>query len=434
MKTRFRICIVGAISAWLTLAAAAQGVQQGDYIVAVVGADLITNFEVETAVHSAVEQLQKQGQKAPEPARMRKDVLERLINERAQLQYAAESGVRADDEAIDLAEQSMARQNQIDVTELRSRMAKMGVGPAKLRTELRDQVLLSRLRERDIDSKIKITDQDIDQYLADLQRSNPDPFVQDINLAQLLIALPENASEQTIAQRYAQAQKLLQRLRQGEDFAALVQQYSAADRKQNGEMGLRHADRYPVAFVQAVQKLDVGGVSDIVRTNAGFHILKLLERHRASVPAITILQLRVRHILLRTGPELSQQDALARLADFRQRIVNGTADFQALARQYSQDGSAPQGGDLGWAGPGTYVPEFEDVIEHMDLGQISAPAVSRFGVHLIQLVDRRRVEVTGRELREYARNQLRKSKSDEAYALWAKDIRERTFVELRDVQ
>jgi len=159
-----------------------------------------------------------------------------------------------------------------------------------------------------------------------------------------------------------------------------------------------------------------------------------LERHRASVPAITILQLRVRHILLRTGPELSQQDALARLADFRQRIVNGTADFQALARQYSQDGSAPQGGDLGWAGPGTYVPEFEDVVEHMDLGQISAPAVSRFGVHLIQLVDRRRVEVTGRELREYARNQLRKSKSDEAYALWAKDIRERTFVELRDVQ
>jgi peptidyl-prolyl cis-trans isomerase SurA len=230
----------------------------------------------------------------------------------------------------------------------------------------------------------------------------------------------------------AQAQALLVRIRSGEDFVALVKQHSDADRSKGGEFGLRRADRYPPTFVQATQSVAAGAVSELVRSGAGFHILKVLERRAPSALSRSVLQSHANHILLRTGPELSQAAAVAKLADIRQRIASGKTDFASAAREYSQDGSAAQGGDLGWATPGMFVPEFEDVMNRLTDGQISNPMVSRFGVHLIQLVERRRVDLSPREVRELIRNQLRETKLDEAYATWTRDVRERAYVELRE--
>jgi peptidyl-prolyl cis-trans isomerase SurA len=318
------------------------------------------------------------------------------------------------------------------VPELRKRVAKEGTDLATFRTQLRERVLISRLHERDIESRVRVTDQDIDRYLQEQQASNTDPFTQEINLAQLLVAVPEKASAEQAALLYQQAQKVLSRIRAGEDFGTLVKELSAADRSNGGQLGLRRADRYPPSFVLATQKLNVGGVSEVVRSGAGFHILKVVERRTPAVLVRTVVQSRARHILLRTGPDLTSAQAQARLADYKQRILSGKADFQKLARENSQDGSAQQGGDLGWVSQGTFVPEFEEAMNRLNEGEISNPVVSRFGVHLIQLVERRRVDLSPQDLRQMVSNQLRETKYAEAYAVWARDVRERAYVEMRE--
>jgi peptidyl-prolyl cis-trans isomerase SurA len=362
---------------------------------------------------------------------LRQGVLERLISDRAQLQVAAETGVRVDDTAVDVAEQSLARQNQVDLAGLHQRMAKDGLDVATLRKQLRDQLLLTRLREREVDARVRISDQDVDRTLAEQQAANTDPFAQEINLAQLLVAVPENADASLTAQLQAQAQALLVRMRAGEDFAALVKQYSDADRSKAGAFGLRRGDRYPASFVQATQNVAVGAVSELVRSGAGFHILKVLERRAPSVVK-SVTQTRARHILLRTGPDMSAFAASSKLAAIRQNILSGKTDFASAARENSQDGSAAQGGDLGWTAPGQFVPEFEEVMNKLKDGEISPPTVSRFGVHLIQPMDRRKVELNPRDVREVVRNQLRETRLDEAYATWAREVRERAYVELRE--
>lgn len=410
----------------------AQTAQQADYIVAVVNSEPVTNNEVRTAMQRVLQDIAQKRQVAPPADELRRRVLERLVNERAQLQEAAESGIRIDEGAIAEAEQTIARQNQIDVAELRARVAKDGVSPAKFRSQLRDQLMLQRLHERDVEGRIRVSEADIDRFLADQQASNADPLAQEINLAHLLVSLPEKASAEQASAVLQQAQKVLDRLRGGADFSALVQELSAADRANGGQMGLRRADRYPPAFVAATQNLAVGEVSDIVRSGAGFHILKVVEKRAPTAPSKAVVQTHARHILLRTGPQLTQAAAIARLADFKKRIEAGTVTFEALAREHSQDGSAPQGGDLGWVGSGAFVPEFEEPMNRLAEGQVGAPVVSRFGVHLIQVVERRRVELSQREIRESVRNQLKESKYEAAFANWAQDIRGKAFVEFRE--
>jgi peptidyl-prolyl cis-trans isomerase SurA len=432
MKSRLWALALAAVAVFQGLPALAQKAQSADFVVAVVNSEPITNSEVQGAVQRVSEQLKAQGQTLPAPDEMRKSVLERLISDRAQLQLAAETGVRVDDAAVDLAEQNLARQNQVDVDTFRARLAKDGIDTATMRRQLRDQLTLTKLREREVESRIRISDQDVDRAVAEQQAANTDPFAQEINLAQLLVAVPEKADATLVGQLQAQAQALLVRIRAGEDFATLVKQHSDADRSKSGEFGLRRADRYPAAFVEATQQVAVGAVSELVRSGAGFHILKVLERRAPSVLVKSVVQTRARHILLRTTPELSAFAASARLAEIRQRIVSGKIDFAAAAREYSQDGSASQGGDLGWASPGMFVPEFEEAMNRLKDSEISPPTVSRFGVHLIQLTDRRRSELSAREVREVVRNQLREAKLDEAYVNWARDVRERAYVELRE--
>jgi peptidyl-prolyl cis-trans isomerase SurA len=410
----------------------AQTAQPVDYIVAVVNAEPITNSELRAEVKRVEQRIVQQRQTPPTPEVLRREVLERMINDRAQLQLARETGIKVDADAIDLAEQSIARQNQIDVAELHRRLAQDGLNVTTFRVQLRDQLLLQRLQEREVEGRIRISEADIDRALAEQQKTNTDPFVQEINLAQILIAIPENTSQSQVPALLKQAQDVLERIRKGEDFNALVQQVSAAERTKGGQLGLRRADRYPRSFVLATQDLGVGGVSEIVRSGAGFHILKVIEKRAPDVVVRTVVQSRARHILLRTGALLTQEAAIARLAALKQRIQSGSATFAAVAKEVSQDSSAVDGGELGWATPGMFVPEFEDAMNRLIDGEISNPVVSRFGVHLIQLVERRRVDLDPRQLREVVRNELREKRYDETFTTWAQDVRARAFVEFRD--
>ena len=432
MKLRLWAPALFCIGSLLVSGVHAQTAQQADFIVAVVNSEPITNSEVRAEVLRASQQLAQQRQTVPPPAELRRLVLERMVNDRAQLQMARETGIRVDDAAIDQAEQAVARQNQVDVAGLRLRMAKDGMDATRVREQLRDQLLLTRLHEREVDARIRISDVDVDRALQDQQANNADPFAQDINLANLLLAVPEKANAEQAAALFLQAKKILDRIRAGEDFALLVQELSAADRTNGGQLGLRRADRYPPSFVVATLNLKAGEVSEIVRSGAGFHILKVLEKRAPAAMTRTVVQSHARHILLRVTPQLTQAAALARLADFKKRVQAGTATFQSLARENSQDGSAAQGGDLGWASPGMFVPEFDEAMNRLTEGQDSDPVVSRFGVHLIELIERRRVELSPREVRELVRNQLHEARYEEAFTTWAQDVRARAFVEFRE--
>ena len=406
--------------------------RQADFIVAVVNSEPVTNNEVRARLARAEAQLAQQGGAMPPRDLLAREVLERIILERVQLQQAKELGIKVDDYAVSQAEQGVARQNNMSVDELRRRLARDGMGQDRFREELRNQLLLQRLREREVEARVKVSDLDIDQYLRE-QAQTADPAAMEINLGHVLVLVPENASPTEVAARQARAQAAADKIRAGEDFAAVAREFSDAPEGQRngGQLGLRPADRYPDLFVNSTRNLPVGGIVGPVRSPAGFHVLKVIERVTAGVPT-TVMQNHARHILLRTGPQLSESAAAARLAEYRRRVLAGQADFATLAREHSQDGSAKEGGDLGWATPGRYVPEFEQALNALKPGDISEPVVSRFGVHLIQLLERREAKLTQREQRDMARDTVREKKLDEAYATWAQELRGRAYVEYRD--
>ena len=410
-----------------------ESAQQADFIVAVVNSEPITNGEVQREVQRVTQQLaQQRAQQPPDRKELTRQVLESLINQKAQLHLAHESGIRVEEAAVDQALQNIARQNQISVPELERRIAAEGLVLSQFRTQLREQIMLTRLRERDVEPKVKISDFEVDQYMQE-QQSNKDPSAIEINLAQILVSVPDTATPEQIAVLQAKAQAALTRARAGEDFTLLVREFSdASDRANGGQLGLRTANRYPPLFLDATQNLAVGGISDLVRSGAGFHVLKVIDKKGSGMPTMTVSQSRARHILLRTSTQLNESAARDKLVEFKKRILAGQSDFATLARDNSQDGSAAQGGDLGWASPGMFVPEFEEVMNRLAPGQISEPLVSRFGVHLIQLMERRDVPLTLREQREQVRALLREKKLDETYATWAQDLRGRAYVELRE--
>jgi len=387
-----------------------------DFIVAVVDAVPITNHEVNARVGQIRQQLTQQGRNIPEAATLLRDALERLINEKAQLQHAKETGVMVDDAAL---EQAVARMAE-DPTTVSTRQ----------RQELREQLTLQRLAERNVPARIKISESDVERAMRERQNvtinTNPD-----IELGHIFIAVPENASNAQVVELQAKAQNALDRIKRGEDFGAVAKEVSqSAERDKGGLMGLRPADRYPTLFVEATQALAVGEVSTVVRSGAGFHILKLVYKRNTNTATIT--ETRARHILLRPSGQLSQVAARAQLANYKREIEAGRADFAKLAQEHSQDASAPSGGDLGWVAPGMFVPEFEEVMNKLQPGQMADPTVSRFGVHLIQVLARREAPISERELRDMVRNRLREQKYEVTYQLWAQEVRGHAYVEYRD--
>ena len=406
--------------------------RSADYIVAVVNSEPITNSELRAALIRTEQQMVQQGAPMPPRSEMTRLVLDRLINDRAQLQLARTSGIKIDDNTLQAAAQTVARQNKISMDELRSRLAADGIPYAKFESNLRDELLLSRLRQREVEARVTVTDREVDDFLRD-QQNGGDAAAQSLNLGEILIGVPENAAPEQVTALQAKAQGIADKARAGGDFAALATEFStAASRSNGGQLGLRTEDRYPPLFVEATQSLNVGGVTNPVRSGAGFHVLKVLEKKKNGVLDAVVPQTRARHILLRLNNQQTEDVAIAKLAGFKKSIAAGRNEFAALAREYSEDGSAKDGGDLGWTSPGVFVPEFEKVMDGLAINQISDPLVSRFGVHLIQVLERREAKLTPREQREAVRGQLREKKQDEAYQTWVQEVRGRAYVELRD--
>jgi peptidyl-prolyl cis-trans isomerase SurA len=404
--------------------------RSADFIVALVNSEPITNNDVQKQ-RSSIESQWPAGTPKPSAQELTAQALDQLINEKVQLQQARESGIRIEEEALDLAEANIARQNQMDKDQLRAKLTKDGVSLATFRTQLRNQLMTTRLREREVETRVRVSDNDIDQFLRDQRGSQP-PMGIDLNLAMILVPVPEDSTEAQITAFQVRADAAARRARAGEDFAALVKEFMGDKVPNGGAMGLRPSERYPTLFVDSTQNMKAGEIAGPLRSGAGFHVLKVLEKRQGEAPAIMLTQTRARHILLRTTPQLTQSQAQAQLQKIKQSISSGRSTFAEMAREHSQDGSATGGGDLGWASPGQFVPEFEQVMNRLRPNQISDPLVSRFGVHLIEVTDRREVPVSERDQREMARNVLREKKLDEAFTTWQEDLRGRAFVEMRD--
>lgn len=409
--------------------AAAQGLRSADYIVAVVNSEPVTNNEVRARIQRVLQNMAAQGvQPLPAPEQIASEVVERLIVEKAQIQMAKESGIRVDDYAVNQALENMARQNGVSMEGMRQEMRAEGINEQSFREEIRNQMLVQRLQDREVDGRVRVSEQDIDQYLAEHQQNNAGGMeAAAINLGHILIEVPERATATQMQQLQARAQEAQQAARSNPNFEEVARRYSDTGQP---VLGMRPVNRYPDLFVQAIGLTAVGGVAELVRSPAGFHILKVLEKTSAGVQGV-VTQNHARHILLRTSPQLSEQEAAQRLAELRQRLEGG-ASFESLARQYSEDGSAPNGGDLGWAGPGRYVPEFDQALNALQPGEVSQPVVSRFGVHLIQLVERRQATLSPREQREMLRDTVREQKLEKAQATWLQELRAQAYVEYRE--
>ena len=404
-----------------------EGLRPLDFIVAVVDNEPITNLEVNNLAAMVDPAANKLGRET-----LLREALENLINESAQLQVARQSNLQISATELQQAIESTAKRNQITVEEMQQRLKSQGITWERYRAQIKRQMLLQRVREREVSGRIKIQDHEVEAFLQENMKET-DNSKADIHIAHILIAVSDKATPDELTLALSKAEEALRLAKSGEDFGKLAAQYSQAPDKVNGgQLGLRNPDRYPSLFVEAVVSLPVGGLAGPIRSGAGFHVLKLLERQSPNALPSTITQTHARHILLRPGNQLSQDAARAQLAGFRKQIESGSAKFDELARQHSQDGSATQGGDLGWANPGTMVPEFEKVMDMLKPGEISDPLVSRFGVHLVQVLERREEPLTIRDKQDMARNILRERKFDETLKNWEREMRGRAYVEYRD--
>lgn len=401
-----------------------------DFIVAVVNATPITNHDVNQRVLQLKQQAREQGRAQALANPSLQTALEQLITEKALLQHANDQGITVDAATLNQAQERVAAQSQLSVEALRSKLASEGTTWQRFQQNLNEQLILQRLAERNVPARIRVSEAEIDTVMRERMnaRGNVNP---NIELAHILVAVPEQATAAQVNALQAKAQSILQRLQAGANFADVAKDVSnSSDKDQGGRMGLRPMDRYPSLFVQAIQNLSVGDLSPVFRSGAGFHILKLVNKQ--SNQTMTVTETRARHILLRPSGQLSQNAARAKLANFKRDLEAGRADFAKLAKEHSQDGSAENGGDLGWVAPGVFVPEFEETMDKLQTNQISDPLVSRFGVHLIQVLARRDAPISERELRESARNLVRQRKYDETYQQWTQEVRGRAYVEYRD--
>ncbi len=402
--------------------------QTTDWIIAVVNSEPITHQELQARMVRIELQLQNSGQALPERADLERQLLQKMIDDRTQVQEAKETGMRVDDAAIDQALQNMASQSHLTQEQLLARLRADSVSIAQLRSDLRDELLLDKIHEYQI-GQTKISDAEVDAFIAAQKKALAEPDKERINLAQLLVAVPDGASEAKVTELRKKAEDLAKRA-QHEDFALLVK-YSDAQKANAGAMGLRPATEYPDLFAKAAAQLRPGQVSALVRSEAGFHILKLLDRQDASL-VDTVVQTLVRHIIVKPDAGQTESQVAAQLRQLKADIESGKISFEAAAEKYSQDGSALKGGSLGWSEPGQFVPEFENAMNTLPAGQISDPIASRFGVHLIQVQERQRVRVDAKQQRELARRVLQQEKGEENYKNWAEGVRARAYVEIRN--
>lgn len=404
-----------------------------DRVVAVVNDEVITNKELQSRLTIAETQLRRQNIALPATAILARQVLERMIIDRAQLQLAKETGVRVDDSTVNAAIARIAEQNGLSLPQFRDRVEKEGISFPRFRDDVRDDIVLSRLRDREVDSRIQVGEGEIDNFIA--EQTGVAANSAEYNIAQILLRVPENASAETIEGVRKRAEELAAQARGGADFARLAASYSSGpEALAGGEIGWRTAERLPTLLLDAIKDLKPGEIGPIVRSPGGFHVVKLAGKRSAvdgKLATGSVQQTRVRHILLRVSEITPEADVLRRLTDLRERVLHGGQDFGQLARLHSVDPSATRGGDLGWIYPGDTVPEFERAMDKLKIGEVSEPVRTPFGWHLIQVEERRTNESPVERNRLAARQALRDRKADEAYQEWLQQLRDRTYVELK---
>jgi peptidyl-prolyl cis-trans isomerase SurA len=401
-----------------------------DRVVAVVNTDVITKQELDREIVSANESLRRQGTPLPQREVLEKQLLERLITKNLLIQQARQSGLRVADSELETALERIASDNKMKgVAALREAVEQTGTKFDQFREDVRGEILIGRLRDREIDSRISVSDAEIQSFLRAQQDSVGDK-ADEYNLSHILVQLPEQASPEELRLRRARAEAALIQIRQGADFRQIAASYSdAGDALQGGEMGWRPAGRLPSIFLSALKPMKAGQVSDVLRSPAGFHILKLNDKRGNDSPLL-VTQTHARHILIRLNEVVAENDARNRLNDLKDRIEHGT-DFAELARLHSDDNSAARGGDLGWVSPGDTVPEFERAMDGLKPGQVSAPFKSAFGWHIVQVLERREQDMAQDRQRMAARQALRARKSDEQWQEWVRQQRDKAYVEYK---
>ena len=398
-------------------------------IVAVVNDEVVTRHELDERVAAAVRTLQKQGTPLPAHDALEKQLLESMIMDLLLLQTAKDTGVRVDDEQLDRALHRIAQENKISsLDQFRDKLEKQGVDFKKFREEIRGQIISTRLREREVDSKLFISDSEVDNYLA--TESSLPGNGEEFHLAHILVVIPDQASAAVIQSSQKRANDALAQLHNGANFAQVAAGFSdSKDALQGGDIGWRPGDQIPAGFREVVAQMHPGDVSPVLRSPNGFHIIKVIDRRSKNQPTI-ITQTHVRHILIKTSDLVPDSEAKSRLLEIKKRIENG-ASFAEQAKLYSDDGSASQGGDLGWVSPGETVPEFEKIVNSLQPGEMSGAVQTGFGWHLIQVLERRNTDISEEQKRQQARLAIRTIKSDEAWQDWLRQLRDSAHVEYR---
>ena len=399
-----------------------------DRVVAVVNDEALTQYDLEEAKRIVLQQLKQQNVQQPAPDVLEKQLLERLVTERALLQFAKESGIKVDDTQVERAIQRIAEDNKMTVDALRQALAKDNVPYTKYRDDVRNEIVIQRLREREVDNRITVSDAEVEQYLATIKAQSGGEA--EYRLAHILVLVPEQASSAQIEAKKRRAEEALKSVSEGTDFGQVAAGFSdASDALSGGNLGWRPGARLPTVFAEAVRGMKVGEVSPVLRSAAGFHIVKLLERRSHDEPSV-VDQTHARHILIRVNEVTSEADAKTKIDRLKDRLESG-AKFVDLAKLNSEDPSSAKGGDLGWINPGDVVPAFEEAMNKLPLNQVSAPVRTPFGWHLIEVQERRKQDVTADRDRMQAQVAIRQRKSEEGFQDWIRQTRDRAYVEMR---
>lgn len=408
-------------------AAAPRNVVAVDRIVAVVNDEVITQTELSERLRAVTQQLQRGGGQVPPQGALQAQILERLVNEMVQTQMAKETGIKVDDAMVEKAMQRIADDNSMSMSAFRAALERDGIAYNRFREDMRKEIALTRLREREVEGAVVVTDAEVETELARAAKQRID---MEYRLQHILVLIPQQATPEQIENRRRRAMQALAEIRQGATFPQVAATYSdAPDALQGGDLGWRPAGRLPTIFLEALERTKAGEVTDILRSPNGFHIVKVIET-RGKDNAPTVTQTRARHILIRTKDGISDSDVRSRLLQVRSRIAAGE-DFGALARVTSEDGTAAKGGDLGWLSPGDTVAEFERAMTALQIGEISQPVQSPFGWHIVQVLERRTEEISEERKKQAARQTIRARKGDDAYQDWVRQARDRAFVEIR---
>jgi peptidyl-prolyl cis-trans isomerase SurA len=401
-----------------------------DRVVAVVNDEVITRFELNAQKRAVISQLKRQGVTPPPESELDAQVLERFINERVQLQYAKENGIRADEEVVTAALQNIAAQNKMSMQQFTARLKEDGVSFEQFREELKNEIVINRVRDREVESRVVVTDSEIDGYLI-TNKSQADKAPTEYQLSHILILVPEQATPDQIEAKRKRAEEALKQVKSGTPFGQVAAVFSDTnDAAQGGALGWRQADRLPAVYSDAAEKLAVGANSEVLRSANGFHILRLQDKKTGAIEKAIVEQNKARHILIRVNDLVGEAEARAKIERLAERIKGG-AKFDDIAKLGSEDTTASRGGDLGWVSPGDTVPEFEGAMQKAALNSVVGPVRTQFGFHLIEVTERRSQDVTADRSRQAARAAIRERKGDEAYQSWVREVRDRATIEMK---